>query len=93
MSLKIIIINATIWGMNGILLVNHFLRSEKFNELHTHIIDSARKMNIDLTLKTNLEELKGQVFLFLTVVTVSKNVMIRRERILSLTALSLSRKH
>ena len=55
MSLKMIKINATIWGMNGILLVNHFLRSEKFNELHTHIIDSARKMNIDLTLKTNLE--------------------------------------
>lgn len=55
MSLKMIKINATIWGMNGILLVNHFLNSEKFNELHTHIIDSARKMNIDLTLKTNLE--------------------------------------
>lgn len=41
--------------MNGILLVNHFLNSEKFNELHSHLVKSAKKQNIDLVIKTNLE--------------------------------------
>ncbi len=41
--------------MNGILAVNHFLRGEKFDTLHNHLLKTARKMGIDLTLKTNLE--------------------------------------
>lgn len=41
--------------MNGILVVNHFLNSNKFNELHRHLISSAKQMNINLTMKTNLE--------------------------------------
>ncbi len=41
--------------MNGILLVNHFLNSEKFNELHSHLVKSAKKQNINLSVKTNLE--------------------------------------
>lgn len=41
--------------MNGILLVNHFLNGEKFNELHSHLMKSAKKQNINLVIKTNLE--------------------------------------
>lgn len=41
--------------MNGILAVNHFLNTEKFNELHNHLIKSAAQCNINLILKTNLE--------------------------------------
>lgn len=41
--------------MNGILVVNHFLNSNKFNELHHHLISSAKQMDINLTMKTNLE--------------------------------------
>ena len=41
--------------MNGILLVNHFLRDKKYNDLHRHLLDSAKSKNIDLHLKTNLE--------------------------------------
>lgn len=41
--------------MEGILLVNHFLKGEKYDELHRHLIDSAKKLCIRLTLKTNLE--------------------------------------
>lgn len=41
--------------MNGILLVNHFLNGEKFNELHSHLVKSAKKQNINLAIKTNLE--------------------------------------
>lgn len=41
--------------MNGILLVNHFLNSEKYNELHAHLVKSAKKQNINLVIKTNLE--------------------------------------
>lgn len=41
--------------MNGILLVNHFLNGEKFNELHIHLVKSAKKQNINLVIKTNLE--------------------------------------
>lgn len=41
--------------MNGILLVNHFLNNGKFNELHKHLIGAAKKINVNLVLKTNLE--------------------------------------
>lgn len=41
--------------MNGILVVNHFLNSSKYNELHTHLVSSAKKTDINLSLKTNLE--------------------------------------
>lgn len=41
--------------MNGILVVNHFLNGEKFNNLHSHLIDSAEKKGIKLVQKTNLE--------------------------------------
>lgn len=41
--------------MTGILVVNHFLNSGKFNALHTHLITCAKNRNIDLRLKTNLE--------------------------------------
>lgn len=41
--------------MTGILAVNHFLNGSKYNGLHSHLISSAEKLNIDLRLKTNLE--------------------------------------
>ena len=41
--------------MTGFLAVNHYLRGEKFSELHSHLISSAQKMNIDLRLRTNFE--------------------------------------
>lgn len=41
--------------MNGILVVNHFLNSEKFNTLHSHLIKAAEKQGIRLELKTNSE--------------------------------------
>lgn len=41
--------------MNGILVVNHFLKNNKFNELHNHLISAAKKTDINLMLKTNLE--------------------------------------
>lgn len=41
--------------MNGILAVNHFLNSNKFNELHRHIIKAADNMGINLSLMTNLQ--------------------------------------
>lgn len=47
--------------MNGILLVNHFLNGEKFNELHSHLVKSAKKQNIDLVIKTNLELANDEV--------------------------------
>ena len=40
--------------MNGILVVNHFLTKNKFNELHNHILNTAKKENISLEIKTNL---------------------------------------
>lgn len=36
-------------------MVNHFLNSDKFNELHSHLVKRAKKSNIDLVIKTNLE--------------------------------------
>lgn len=40
--------------MNGILAVNHFLNTDKFNELHSHLLNTAEKMDIDLKIETNL---------------------------------------
>lgn len=47
--------------MNGILLVNHFLNGKKFNELHSHLVRSAKKQNINLVIKTNLELANDEV--------------------------------
>ncbi|MCC8073220.1 MAG: RimK family alpha-L-glutamate ligase [Clostridiales bacterium] len=41
--------------MNGILVKNHFLKGEKYDALHSHLKKTAEKMNINLTVKTNLE--------------------------------------
>lgn len=41
--------------MTGFLAVNHYLSGEKFSKLHSHLISSAEKMNIDLRLRTNFE--------------------------------------
>lgn len=41
--------------MKGILVVNEFLNTQKFNEIHTWLLEAARKLNIDLQLKTNAE--------------------------------------
>lgn len=41
--------------MKAILVVNHFLRSKKFSELHNHLKATAAKMDIDLKVNTNLE--------------------------------------
>lgn len=43
--------------MNGILIVNHFLKSNKYTELHNHLTKSAKKCKIDLKVKTNSEML------------------------------------
>ncbi|MDE6413587.1 MAG: RimK family alpha-L-glutamate ligase [Eubacterium sp.] len=40
--------------MKGILVVNHFLHTEKFNELHSVLVSSAKKAGIELDIKTNL---------------------------------------
>ena len=41
--------------MNAVLVINHFLKSEKYNALHSHLVKTAGEMNIDLKVKTNLE--------------------------------------
>lgn len=41
--------------LNGILVINHFLRTDKFDELHSHLVNTAEKMNISLDIKTNLQ--------------------------------------
>lgn len=41
--------------MNGILVTNHFLKTSKFNELHSHILTTAENMGINLKHKTNLQ--------------------------------------
>lgn len=41
--------------MKGILLVNHFLNTKKFNTLHMHLLESAEKCGVELQIKTNLE--------------------------------------
>ena len=39
--------------MKAYLAVNHFLKGEKFDSLHNHLINSAKQFSIDLELKTN----------------------------------------
>jgi RimK family alpha-L-glutamate ligase len=41
--------------MTGILVVNEFLHSNKFNEIHGWLLEAAKKLNIDMQLKTNAE--------------------------------------
>lgn len=41
--------------MDGILVVNHFLRGEKYESLHRHLQKSAAALDIELEIKTNLE--------------------------------------
>ena len=41
--------------MNGILVINHFLKSEKFNILHNHLTQTAKNMGITLNVRTNQE--------------------------------------
>lgn len=41
--------------MTGILVVNEFLHSNKFNEIHTWLLEAAKKQGIDMQLKTNAE--------------------------------------
>ncbi len=41
--------------MNGILVVNEFLHMNKFNELHTWLLEAAAKQGIDMKLVTNAE--------------------------------------
>lgn len=41
--------------MKGILAVNHFLTTDKYNRLHSTLISSAAKENMELSVKTNLE--------------------------------------
>lgn len=39
--------------MTGFLVVNHFLIGKKYEDLHTHLVKSAKKQGINLTIKTN----------------------------------------
>lgn len=41
--------------MTGILVINHFLHGGKYDMLHRHLLQSAKKMNIDLQIQTNLQ--------------------------------------
>ncbi len=41
--------------MNGILVVNEFLHSNKFNEIHSWLLEAGIRQNIHMTLKTNAE--------------------------------------
>lgn len=41
--------------MNGILIVNEFLQTNKFNELHSWILEAAKKQDINMKLMTNAE--------------------------------------
>lgn len=41
--------------MNGILVTNHFLNGEKYETLHKHLISAAKKCDIKLETKTNLQ--------------------------------------
>lgn len=54
--------------MNGILAVNHFLNTEKFSDLHNHLVESAEDLGIELKVKTNLqlatEKANGDFVLF-----------------------------
>lgn len=41
--------------MTGILVINHFLTGKKFDELHSHLVSTAKSMGIELLVKTNLD--------------------------------------
>lgn len=41
--------------MRGILAVNHFLCTDKYNSLHIHLLNAAQKNGMKLELKTNLQ--------------------------------------
>lgn len=41
--------------MTGILVVNEFLYTNKFNEIHEWLLNAAKRQNIDLKLSTNAE--------------------------------------
>lgn len=41
--------------MNALLVVNHFLNTSKYNELHNHLVCAAKNCDINLKIKTNLE--------------------------------------
>lgn len=43
--------------MKGFLVINHFLRGEKFDTLHSHLIEAAKKQNTDLVIRTNQQML------------------------------------
>lgn len=62
-------INATVGEkMTGFLVVNHYLKGEKFDTLHKYLIESAKNFGIELRLKTNqdmlFEEEKPDFILF-----------------------------
>lgn len=42
-------------NMTGILVINHFLKGDKFDSLHRHLAMSASALGIELKIKTNLE--------------------------------------
>ncbi len=41
--------------MKSLLIVNHFLNGEKFNNLHSHLVKSAAKQGISMEIQTNLQ--------------------------------------
>ena len=41
--------------VKGLLVINHFLKSEKFDEIHQWLLDAAFAQNVELTLMTNAE--------------------------------------
>lgn len=43
--------------MIGILVINHYLKGEKFSELHRHLVGVAKSLDIELIIKTNLDML------------------------------------
>jgi RimK family alpha-L-glutamate ligase len=51
----IMIILERVVSMTGWLVVNGFLHSYKFNEIHTWLMNAAEKLNIQMYLKTNAE--------------------------------------
>lgn len=45
--------------MKGYLVVNHFLRTEKFEELYKFLVEAASKLDMELAVKTNVELMSG----------------------------------
>jgi RimK family alpha-L-glutamate ligase len=43
--------------MTAFLVINHFLKGEKYDILHNHLVKSAKNLGIDLKIKTNLQML------------------------------------